>query len=157
MPWRLASRPAATSPAGPAPMTITSCESVRSGYSRGRRSCAALDLLARPSTERAQPDAEDGRDHDQEDLGLRQVRLALETGDRVGREDEGAEEDAAGEAADRALARADVLLAGHVSAGDAENRQDEVDGLRDAQEDPCDRAEHRRHDERDEQLGLRRV
>src|SRR5688572_12207041 len=157
MPWRSATRPAATSPAGPAPMTITSKESVWSGYSGRRGGCTAFALLARASAQGAEHDPEHGRDHDQQDLGLWQVRLALEPGDRVRGQDESAEENPAGEASGRAVARPDVLLPGQVSARDSEDREDQVDDLGDAQEDPGDRAEHRRHDKREDQLRPRRV
>ena len=123
----------------------------------GRRAQPRLTPLTRPAAQGAQHDPEDRRDHDEHDVRLRQVRLAVHPRDRVGREDERAEEDAAGEAADRALLRSDVLLPGEVSAGDAEHGEDEVHDLGDAEEYPGDEAEDRRHDDREDQLQPRRV
>ena len=53
--------------------------------------------------------------------------------------------------------RPDVLLAGHVAAADTEDREHQIDDLGDAEEDPRDDPEHRRHDEREDQLQVRRV
>src|SRR5438552_1414601 len=82
--------------------------------------------LAQRAADRAEPDGDDGCGDRQQDVRLWQLRLRVLARDRMREQDDGAEQRAAGDAAQRALGRGRMVVAGRDPALDPEQREDGV-------------------------------
>ena len=110
------------------------------------------DLRALAAAEAAEHHAEHGGEGHEHDVRVGQLRLGALPGGVVDDEDEGAEQGAAHEAADRALLPAVVLEAGEVAAGDGQDGEDRVGDLADPEQPAAQGPERRRYQRRPQDL-----